>query len=85
MERGLRIVESRTRYTRAMNIIIADAEAIRVTNRFSDSPDYFQMYVSLNSEQKVICSEPIPQNLLQISDNLKWKPVKVDTVHTFLT
>ena len=85
MERGIRIVERRTRYMRAMNIIIADAEAIRVTNRFNDSPDYFQMYISVTSERIVICSEPLPQNLLDISGILEWDPVAVNTVHTFLT
>jgi glutamine amidotransferase len=86
MRKGLAIVERRTRYVRAMNIIIADAEAVRVTNRFNDSPSYFQMHVSEDRERLVVCSDPLPADGVSGASRAgDWQPLATGVVHTFGT
>jgi glutamine amidotransferase len=86
MRKGLAIVERRTRYVRAMNIIIADAEAVRVTNRFDDSPSYFRMHVSQDRERLVVCSDPLPADGVSGASRAgDWQPLATGVVHTFGT
>ena len=86
MRKGLDIIERRSRYVRAANIIIADAQAIRVTNRFNDSPDYFQMHVLENSERLVLCSEPfLSDRAPEVANAGEWKPLVTGEVHTYCT
>ena len=86
MRKGLAIIERRTRYVRAMNIIIADADAIRVTNRFNDSPDYFRMHVSAHPERLVLCSDPLPASGASGTSRVdEWQPLATGEVHTYRT
>lgn len=86
MRRGLAIIERRTRFVRAMNIIIADADAIRVTNRFSDSPDYFQMHVSADPQRLILCSDPLPESGTSGTPEMdEWQPLATGEVHTYRT
>ena len=86
MRRGLAIVERRTRHVRAMNIIIADTDAVRVTNRFNDSPSYFQMHVSQDRERLIVCSVPLPADGVSGASRAgDWQPLATGVVHTFGT
>lgn len=85
MRKGIGIVERRTRYVRAMNIIIADAQAIHVTNRFNDSPDYFRMHVSDSPERLVVCSDPLPRDDSESSGEGEWRSLAPNAVHTYRT
>ena len=86
MHKGLAIIERRTRYMRAMNVIIADVDAIRVTNRFNDSPSYFQMHVSETCERLVLCSDPLPvDGGSGASLAGEWHPLAPGEVHTYRT
>lgn len=86
MRKGLAIIERRTRYVRAMNIIIADADAIRVTNRFNDSPEYFQMHVSAQPQRLVLCSDPLPGSAASGTSGVdEWQPLATGEVHTYRT
>lgn len=58
LRRATRVIEKRTRYVRAMNIVIADASAIYVASRFREDPDYFQMHRSQSKDTLIICSAP---------------------------
>ena len=57
LERAVKIIERRTRYVRAMNLIIADAEHVHVASRFDENPDYFQMHTLTNEDTRIVCSE----------------------------
>ena len=56
--RATQVIEKRTRYLRAMNIVIADLDAIYVASRFREDPDYFQMHCSQSTDTLIICSTP---------------------------
>lgn len=89
MRKGLAVIEGRTRYVRAMNVIIADAAAVRVTNRFNDSPGYFQMHVSRGRERLIVCSDPLPGDGAAGASGAAgaggWRPLPAGDVHTWRT
>lgn len=61
LDRGLDAIARRTRYVRAMNVVVADvAGRVHFASRFSEDPDYFQMRVAEMEGARVLCSEPYP-------------------------
>lgn len=86
MRKGLAAIEDRTRYVRAMNVIIADAAAVRVTNRFNDSPRYFQMHVRRGGERLIVCSDPLPDDGPPGPPGAdEWRPLPTGGVHAYGT
>lgn len=89
MRKGLAAIEDRTRYVRAMNVIIADAAAVRVTNRFNDSPRYFQMHVRRSTERLIVCSDPLPDDgpigPPGADGAGEWRPLSTGGVHAYGT
>ena len=60
LERGLRVIEKRSRYVRAMNLILASPTRVHVSCRFAEDPDYFRMYERETGDTRVVCSDPYP-------------------------
>ena len=60
LERGLAVIEKRTRYVRAMNVILASPSRVHVSCRFAKDPDYFQMRERTTDGVRVVCSDPYP-------------------------
>ena len=59
LERGIAAIEKRSRYVRAMNMIVADSSArVHVATSFREDPEYFQMHTAEVDGARVICSEP---------------------------
>jgi glutamine amidotransferase len=59
LQKGTSLLHKRTRYVRAMNIIMTDKQRFYVSSFYSESPDYFQMAVK-QSPILVVCSDPFP-------------------------
>ena len=80
LQRGLSLIEKRTRYVRAMNILMVDA-ALRVTvaSRFNEDPDYFQLRRATVGGARILCSEPYPASFGPAA----WTPVPNGTVAPF--
>jgi len=75
LAKAVSIIEKRTRYIRAMNIIFSDGQTSAVSSSFSESPDYFQMHRSVKDGLTRVCSKPFPGE----SD---WKPIPNHTTIT---
>ncbi|MEN8191265.1 MAG: hypothetical protein ABFS12_00530 [Bacteroidota bacterium] len=60
LKKGSEIIQKRTSYVRAMNIIIAEKEKVHYFSLFNEDPDYFQMHYKKNQEELIICSEVYP-------------------------
>ncbi len=61
LERGLEVIQRRTRYMRAMNLIVADTgRRVHLATTFREDPRYFQMHTTVQGSTRVICSEPYP-------------------------
>lgn len=56
-ERGINVINKKTRYVRAMNIILSDKERIYVNNMYNEDPGYFNMLISEGDSKKIVCSE----------------------------
>lgn len=85
LTKGVAAIERRTRYVRAMNIVVAEPLRIHVASRFNETPDYFRMHkgrVQMKGcvgEVQVVCSQPYPADF----GPGQWTPVPEGTVQTF--
>lgn len=75
LKKGLDIIEKRTDYVRAMNIMLADQARVYVASRFNDDPEYFTLRYRENGET-IICSEPYPAES-------GWHAIANRTITTF--
>lgn len=70
MERGMRVIDRRTRYVRAMNIILSDGSDVIVGSQFGEDPDYFQMRQTVRDGQAIVCSDVWPGE-----DSASWQAI----------
>ncbi|MDE2796142.1 MAG: hypothetical protein OXL34_15095 [Gemmatimonadota bacterium] len=81
LERGLGVIQRRTRYVRAMNLIVAGASRrIHFATAFREDPGYFQMHRATLGDTRVISSEPYPGPSRATA---AWSPIPNGTVATF--
>ena len=73
LRRASAVIEKRTRYVRAMNIVIADAHAIYLASCFNEDPGYFQMHRLRSAHTLIISSAPY-------RDGRGWEPIANGTV-----
>ena len=72
LERGLGAIERRTRYLRAMNVVLAEPSQVCFASRFNESPEYFQMQRCAVDGARIVSSERYPQPFLP---GAGWTPV----------
>ena len=69
------LIEKRTRYVRAMNMIIVSRDSSELATVYNENPAYFQMYRSRQAAVDIVCSEPYP-------GETGWRPTDNRTVQT---
>jgi glutamine amidotransferase len=70
LEKSLTIVEKRSRYIKAMNILIADKERTYVVSHFNEDPEYFTLNFRQSESELILCSDPYPgQEDWQVMEN----------------
>lgn len=74
--KGVEIIEKRSRYVRAMNIVIADKTTAYVASLFNEDPDYFTMYYSHTPGALLIASDALP-------GERQWRKIDQRTVRAF--
>ena len=80
LERGLSLIEKRSRYVRAMNIVVTDASLrVTVASRYNEDPEYFQMSRATIAGASVLCSESYPES----AGTVEWTPVANGTISPF--
>jgi len=60
LQRGTDLIRKRTKYIRAMNIILADEERAYVASFFNEDPDYFTLHCSQEQGRLIVASDPLP-------------------------
>jgi len=60
LKKAVEILQERSRYIRAMNLILDDGKTACVASLFNEDPAYFTMHVRRNRGECVVCSEPYP-------------------------
>jgi glutamine amidotransferase len=58
--RGADIINRRTRYVRAMNLLVVNAEQAVASCHFGEDPEYFQLRHTRRDGLDVVCSESYP-------------------------
>ncbi|HMS66427.1 MAG TPA: hypothetical protein PKD83_14380, partial [Ignavibacteria bacterium] len=75
VRRGTEIINKKTNYIRAMNLIICDKENVNVYSLFNEDPDYFTMFYK-NDAALVISS-------VKFQDEENWKPIENNSLTQF--
>jgi glutamine amidotransferase len=57
LKKGVEIIRKRSRYIRAMNIIISNKTTSYVASLYNEDPEYFTLHYRQLSDQFLICSE----------------------------
>jgi glutamine amidotransferase len=73
LTRGTDIIRKRSKYIRAMNIIIAEPDRFYLASFFNEDPDYFTLHYSRASDKTIVASDPLP-------GHEHWKKVPNETV-----
>lgn len=61
MRKGMDVIVRRTRYVRAMNMIIADRENVYVGSLFNEQPEYFRLRAREGHRGFIVSSETVPE------------------------
>jgi len=59
LDKAVSIINRRTQYVRAMNILMSDGEQSLVSSTYNEDPGYFQMHRSVQDGVERVCSEPL--------------------------
>jgi hypothetical protein len=70
------LIRARTRYVKAMNIVLADGKWIFVHSSFGEQPGYFTVHVLRGNGRVVVCSEPLPGEEI-------WQPLANGALEVF--
>jgi glutamine amidotransferase len=62
-KKALDIIEKKSNYVKAMNIIMSDKKNIYLASIFNEDTKYFTMHRKKLSNGLIICSEPYPKDL----------------------
>ncbi len=73
MRKGMDVIVRRTRYVRAMNMIIADRENVYVGSLFNEQPEYFRLRALQSDGGFTVSSETV-------SEEGGWRVIPNDTV-----
>ncbi len=60
LPKGVSVIDKRSSYIRAMNIIIAEKESVHYSSLYNEDEEYFQMHYKQNNNELIICSEVYP-------------------------
>ncbi len=60
LPKGVEIIEKKSAYIRAMNIIIAEKEKVHYSALFNEDEEYFTMHYKQSDDELIICSEVYP-------------------------
>ena len=62
------IIEKRSAYLRALNLVLSDGERGCVSTTYNEDPEYFQMYEKRTDGMHLICSQPF-------AGESGWQPI----------
>ena len=60
LRKAVEVIEKRTRYIRAMNLIMATPQQSLLATYYNENQNYFQMHRASTDQLEIVCSEPYP-------------------------
>jgi len=76
IRRGIDIIKNRSRYVKAINLLIADKKKAYVISDFNEDPDYFTLHYQNRAEKLIISSE-------KYSGEENWQKMETNKVKVF--
>ena len=76
IRRGIDIIKNRSRYVKAINLLIADKKKAYVISDFNEDPDYFTLHYQNTAEKLIISSE-------KYSGEENWQKMETNKVKVF--
>ncbi len=76
LQKGVMVIQKRTQYVRAMNIMIVDTERVYLASVFNEEPEYFTLHYRQTPDQLIICSE-------SATSDGAWKKIENHTIRSF--
>jgi len=76
IQKGVSIIKKRSRYIKAMNIIIADKQNAYVTSDFHEDPEYFTLHYKKTPDDIIISSEKYPEES-------QWQKLETNKIKVF--
>lgn len=76
VEKAVNIIEKRSEYIKAMNIVICDKDKAVVSSLFNEDEDYFTVHYKENEKGIVVCSDPL--------DNGEWNKISNRSITEFV-
>ncbi|MDG2375355.1 MAG: hypothetical protein P8M18_03295 [Woeseiaceae bacterium] len=73
LTRAVDVISKRTRYVRALNILIADRHETLLASSYGEDPDYFQLRAKQQGDMTLVCSQPYP-------DENDWTRIENHTI-----
>lgn len=70
------LIRQRTRYVRAMNIVLSDGRGVHVHSSFNEDAEYFTLFTRPLAGGFVVCSQPYP-------GESGWTPIENHSLRTF--
>lgn len=61
LEKGVRIIQKRSRFIRALNLMVADRNRVYLNSLFNADFEYFTLHKKRTGDSILVCSEPFPQ------------------------
>ncbi|MBM4185983.1 MAG: hypothetical protein FJ206_01600 [Gemmatimonadetes bacterium] len=83
LARAVEVVARRTRYLRAMNLVLASSAIFRVVTRFGVDHEYFTMHRATVDDRVIVSSEPWPAEsagLHRMAPAPRWEPIPNGTI-----
>jgi len=69
IEKATAIITKRSKYVRAMNLILSDGRHIHFHTQFNEDPDYFTVHIKKQDGLAALCSRPF-------AGESDWRPVE---------
>lgn len=76
VEKAVNIIEKRSEYIKAMNIVICDKDKAVVSSLFNEDEYYFTVHYKENEKGIVVCSDPL--------DNGEWNKISNRSITEFV-
>jgi len=59
LDRAIEVITKRSRYIRAMNLIVTDGRKAWVCSHANERPEYFTLHIRRDESSVAVCSEPL--------------------------
>ncbi|MDH3695381.1 MAG: hypothetical protein OER96_12515 [Gammaproteobacteria bacterium] len=73
LTRAVGVINKKTRYVRAMNLVLADTNSAWLASGFNEDPNYFQMHKCESKDMKIVSSLPY-------ADGPGWQVIPNSTI-----